>query len=72
MTDKSISEQAAALRRRAEDDALAAQGQVSRGLEVELGLLAIGAAEVVVANSLDASAQSDLIERYIERVGSAS
>jgi len=63
---------AADVRRRAEEDALAAQGQVSRGLEVELGLLAIGAAEVVVANSLDAEAQSDLIERYIERVGSAS
>jgi F-type H+-transporting ATPase subunit b len=63
---------AADVRRRAEEDALAAQGQVSRGLEVELGHLAIGAAEVVVANSLDAQAQSDLIDRYIERVGSAS
>jgi F-type H+-transporting ATPase subunit b len=63
---------AADVRRRSIDDAAAAEGQVSRGLEVELGRLAIGAAEVVIANSLDAAAQSDLIEKYIAKVGSGS
>jgi F-type H+-transporting ATPase subunit b len=59
-------------RRRAVDDAASAEGQVSRGLEVEVGRLAIGAAEAVIANSLDAEAQSDLIDQYITRVGSGS
>ena len=60
------------VRRRAVDDAAASESQVSRGLEVEVGRLAIGAAEAVVANSLDDAAQSDLIEKYITQVGSGS
>jgi len=60
------------VRRRAGDDAASAEGQVSRGLEVEVGRLAIGAAEAVVANTLDADAQSDLIDKYITQVGAGS
>jgi F-type H+-transporting ATPase subunit b len=60
------------VRRRAVEDAASAESQVARGLEVEVGLLALGAAEVVVANSLDDAAQSDLIDTYISRVGSGS
>jgi F-type H+-transporting ATPase subunit b len=63
---------AADVRRRAAEDATSSQGQVSRGLELEVGRLAIGAAEAVIANSLDAEAQSDLIEKYIAKVGSGS
>ena len=59
-------------RQRAVADAAAAQGQVSRGIEEELGQLAIGAAEQVITNSLDGAAQADLIDRYIARVGSGS
>jgi F-type H+-transporting ATPase subunit b len=59
-------------RRRAVDDAASAEGQVSRGLEVEVGRLAIGAAEAIVVNSLDAEAQADLIEGYITKVGAGS
>ena len=60
------------VRRRAVDDAASAESQVSHGLEVEVGRLAIGAAEAVVANSLDDAAQSDLIDKYITQVGSGS
>ena len=59
-------------RRRAVADAASAEGQVSRGLEVEVGRLAIGAAEAVVVNSLDDAAQADLIDRYISSVGAGS
>ncbi|HEY6532158.1 MAG TPA: hypothetical protein VIY72_07630 [Acidimicrobiales bacterium] len=59
-------------RRRAAADAASAEGQVSRGLEVEVGRLAIGAAEAVVVNSLDDAAQADLIDRYISSVGTSS
>jgi F-type H+-transporting ATPase subunit b len=56
-------------RQRALADADAAQGQVARGLEDEVGQLAIGAAEAVIANSLDDAARADLIDRYITQVG---
>jgi len=60
------------VRRRAVDDSASAEAQVSRGLEVEVGRLAIGAAEAVVTNSLDDAAQNDLIEKYISQVGTSS
>jgi F-type H+-transporting ATPase subunit b len=60
------------VRRRAVEDAASAAGQISRGLEVEVGQLALGAAEAVIANSLDDAAQADLIDRYIDRVGAGS
>jgi F-type H+-transporting ATPase subunit b len=65
-------EDAAETRARAVADAASAQAQVSRGIEEELGRLAVGAAEEVVANSLDGAAQADLIDRYITRVGAGS
>jgi F-type H+-transporting ATPase subunit b len=45
------------------------KSQVSSDLEAEVGLLAIGAAEAVVAHALDEQAQSALIDRYISNVG---
>jgi F-type H+-transporting ATPase subunit b len=60
------------VRQRAVEDAASAESQVAHGLEVEVGRLAIGAAEVVVANSLDDVAQSELIDKYIAQVGSSS
>jgi F-type H+-transporting ATPase subunit b len=60
------------VRQRAVEDAASAESQVSHGLEVEVGRLAIGAAEAVVANSLDDAAQRDLIDKYIAQVGSGS
>jgi F-type H+-transporting ATPase subunit b len=45
------------------------KAQVSSDLEAEVGLLAIGAAEAVVAHALDEQAQSALIDRYISSVG---
>ena len=60
------------VRQRAVDDAASAESQVSHGIEVEVGRLAIGAAEAVVANSLDDAAQSELIDKYIAQVGSGS
>jgi len=59
-------------RRRAVADASSSEEQVSRGLEVEIGRLAVGAAEAVVVNSLDDAAQAELIEQYITRVGAGS
>ncbi len=59
-------------RSRAVADSQSAESQVARGLEVEVGRLAIGAAEAVIANSLDASAQADLVDRYITSVGTDS
>jgi F-type H+-transporting ATPase subunit b len=45
------------------------KSQVSSDLEAEVGLLAIGAAEAVVAHALDEQAQAALIDRYITSVG---
>lgn len=56
-------------RRRGDADAEVARSQVAQGLETELGRMAVGAAEAVIANSLDAEAQAALIDRYIDQVG---
>jgi F-type H+-transporting ATPase subunit b len=45
------------------------KSQASSDLEAEVGLLAVGAAEAVVAHALDEQAQSALIDRYISSVG---
>lgn len=57
------------IRRRGAADIEAAKAQVSVDLSSELADLAIGAAEQVVANSLDDATQADLVERYIASVG---
>ncbi len=62
---------AADVRRRGASDIEAAQAQVSADLSAELADLAVGAAEAVVANSLDQAAKEDLVEKYIASVGEA-
>lgn len=63
---------AADLRERGRADAEGARAQATADLQAEVGALAIGAAEKVVANSLDAATQSELIDSYITRVGAGS
>lgn len=57
------------LRARGTSDVEAAKAQATGDLQAEIGVLAIGAAEAVVANALDASTQSRLIDNYIDKVG---
>jgi F-type H+-transporting ATPase subunit b len=63
---------AAEMRQRGVADAEAARAQASSDLQAEIGTLAIGAAEAVVANSLDPATQNELIESYINGVGAGS
>lgn len=63
---------AADLRARGRADAEGARAQAAADLEAEIGALAVGAAEKVVSNSLDAATQADLIESYISNVGARS
>jgi F-type H+-transporting ATPase subunit b len=60
------------LRARGAADVEAQKAQATSDLQAEIGVLAIGAAEAVVTNSLDAGTQNDLIEAYINRVGAGS
>lgn len=60
---------AAELRTRGTADAESARAQATSDLQAEIGALALGAAEKVVANNLDAATQAELIENYITRVG---
>lgn len=60
------------LRARGVADVEAQKAQASSDLQAEIGVLAIGAAEAVVTNSLDAGTQNELIENYINRVGAGS
>jgi len=50
-------------------DIESSKSQASSDLEAEVGLLAIGAAEAVVAHALDEQVQSDLVDDYINKVG---
>ncbi|MBV6508921.1 MAG: ATP synthase subunit b [Acidimicrobiales bacterium] len=61
--------EAADVKRRAESDLETAREQAFVDLEGELSRLAVGAAEVVVVNTLDDAAQQQLIDDYINRVG---
>ena len=63
---------AADLRARGAADAEGARAQATADLQAEIGALAIGAAEKVVTNSLDAATQNELIDNYISRVGAGS
>jgi F-type H+-transporting ATPase subunit b len=60
------------LRVRGASDVESAKAQATGDLQAELGVLALGAAEAVVANSLDDGTQNELIENYINRVGAGS
>lgn len=63
---------AADLRARGLADAEAAKAQATSDLQSEIGVLALGAAEKVVANSLDSATQAQLIDSYIDSVGASS
>ena len=63
---------AADLRARGAADVEGAKAQASSDLQAEIAALALGAAEKVVANSLDSSTQAELIENYIQKVGAGS
>lgn len=63
---------AADLRARGRADAEGARAQATADLQAEIGALAIGAAEKVVANSLDQATQTQLIDSYISSVGGRS
>lgn len=60
----------AEMRQRAVADVEAAKGQALADLRSEVASLAVGAAEVVVQRSLDRDTQVQLIENYINQVGS--
>lgn len=58
------------LRRRAAADVESAKSQAIADLKAEVATLALGAAEMVVQKSLDRDTQLQLIENYINQVGS--
>lgn len=62
--------EAAEIRARASADAESLRAQALADLRSEVAALAVGAAEQVVQRNLDASAQAELIENYINQVGS--
>ena len=60
----------AATRERAAADIESSKAQAVADLRSEVARLAIGAAEVVVQRNLDPATQTQLVENYIEQVGS--
>jgi F-type H+-transporting ATPase subunit b len=60
----------AAMRERAAADIESSKAQAVADLRSEVARLAIGAAEVVVQRNLDSATQTQLVENYIEQVGS--
>jgi F-type H+-transporting ATPase subunit b len=67
---RQLDEEIAELRQRAQHDIEAAKQQAVADLTNEVASLAIGAAEVVVERSLDRDTQVQLVEQYINQVGS--
>ena len=61
----------AEMRQRAAADIEAAKAQAMADLRGEVAELAIGAAETVVERNLDRGTQVQLVEDYINQVGSA-
>jgi F-type H+-transporting ATPase subunit b len=61
---------ATAIRERAATDAESAKAQAEADLRAEIGTIALGAAETVVSRNLDPDTQRQLIENYIQTVGS--
>ncbi len=55
---------------RAAADIESSKAQAVADLRSEVARLAIGAAEVVVQRNLDPATQTQLVENYIEQVGS--
>jgi len=64
--------EAADIRAKANADAESIKSQALSDLRADVVQLAVGAAEQVVQHNLDAAAQSELIENYINQVGSAN
>jgi F-type H+-transporting ATPase subunit b len=63
---------AAEVRARGVADIESSKAQATGDLQSEIGVLALGAAEAVVANTLDDTTRAELIESYISRVGAQS
>jgi F-type H+-transporting ATPase subunit b len=63
---------AAEVRNRGMADVESSKAQATTDLQAEIGVLALGAAEAVVANSLDEATQTELIEGYIAKVGASA
>ena len=63
---------AAEVRARGLADIESSKAQATGDLQSEIGVLALGAAEAVVANSLDDATRAELIDSYISRVGAQS
>ena len=64
-------DEAESLKARAAADIESSKAQAVADLQAEVGSLAMGAAEAVIAANLDASTQSQLIDAYIDQVGAA-
>jgi len=64
--------EAADVTARAAADVEAAKSQARADLAAEVSTLAVGAAERVVASSLDEDTQRKLVEDYIQKVGASS
>ena len=60
---------AESIKTRAVADIESSKQQAISDLQAEVATLAIGAAEAVIAQNLDASTQAGLIDRYIDQVG---
>lgn len=63
---------AADVRSRGAADIEASKAQATGDLQAEIGTLAVGAAEAVISNTLDEATQRDLIDSYIDRVGTGA
>lgn len=63
---------AASLKVRAAADIESSKHQAIADLQSEVGALAMGAAEAVITQNLDAATQSDLIDGYITQVGAGT
>jgi F-type H+-transporting ATPase subunit b len=68
--EQRLQDELAEMRARATADVEAAKVQAIADLRTEVSNLAIGAAEVVVQRNLDRATQSQLVENYINQVGS--
>lgn len=64
-------DEAEALKVRAAADIESSKAQAIADLQAEVGTLALGAAEAVIAANLDPATQSQLIDSYIDQVGAA-
>ena len=62
-------EDAEGIKARAVADIESSKQQAIADLQAEVATLAIGAAEAVIAQNLDAGTQAELIDSYIDQVG---